>query len=256
MNWGELWGLGTMLQNAASAADRHIMDRLLAPIEDPAKNSLDSLLSLQGQLILATRDGAELSARAQDFAMTRQEQFDLRAASALVAEQLQIHSEVITASAAKSVADAVSAIGEGKHPERGSVYALATIKNVSIVLIGGAAVATPAIIAALLGSPAWAAILSGSFSLVAIEAVKKNPTFVSLVAQLGARLDKMSVGELGSWLEVRGRKLAPFRSFVIANEEPLRKIAAATPELTWMLRYIDFVARKDDSVSSENSPAS
>jgi hypothetical protein len=38
--------------------------------------------------------------------------------------------------------------------------------------------------------------------------------------------------------------LAPFRSFVIANEEPLRKIAQATRELTWMLRYIDFVVGK------------
>jgi hypothetical protein len=49
---------------------------------------------------------------------------------------------------------------------------------------------------------------------------------------------------LRAWLEERGRRLTPFRSFVIANEEHLRKIAVSTNELRWMLRYIDFVVGK------------
>jgi hypothetical protein len=31
---------------------------------------------------------------------------------------------------------------------------------------------------------------------------------------------------------------------MIANEEPLRKIAGSTNELKWMLRYIDFIVSK------------
>jgi hypothetical protein len=74
-----------------------------------------------------------------------------------------------------------------------------------------------------------------------VEAVKKSPAFNSLVVQLGAKLDTMSDADLRAWLAERSRRLAPFRSFVISNEEPLRKIAGSTNELRWMLRYINFI---------------
>jgi hypothetical protein len=140
-----------------------------------------------------------------------------------------------------SVADAANAIGEGQHPERGLVYCLATMRNVAVVLIGGAAIATPAIVGALIG----AGTAGTGFSLVAVEAVKKNRTFNALVTQLGASLEKMLDFDLRTWLEDRSRRLAPLRSFVISNEEPLRKIAGSTNELRWMLRYIDFVVGKE-----------
>jgi hypothetical protein len=133
------------------------------------------------------------------------------------------------------------------HPERGAVYALATIKNVSIVLIGAAAAATPAVIGALLGSTLLGAVLGAPITLVAVETVKKNPAFNALVTQLGVQLDKMSDVELRNWLDERARRFAPFRSFVVSNEEPLRKIAESTSELKWMLRYIDFVVAKKKS---------
>jgi hypothetical protein len=161
-----------------------------------------------------------------------------------VVEQLGARRDVITPQAALSVASAVHTIAEGNHPERGSVYALATVKNLSILLIGGAAAATPAIIGALLGSVVIGALAGAPLSLLAVEAVKKNPSFNALVTQLGAKLDTMSDVELRDWLEKRSRRLAPFRSFVIANEEPLRKIAQSTNELRWMLRYIDFIVGK------------
>jgi hypothetical protein len=162
IEWAEVWGLGVMLQNAASSAERKIEARLLPAMEDPAKTSLDSLLTLHGPLILATGDGAKLSATAQNFMMTREQQVALRAAAELVAEQLKSHREVITARAAESVVDAVHVIGEGTHPERGSVYGIATIKNLSVILIGGAAIATPAIIGALLGSAVLGAVAGSS----------------------------------------------------------------------------------------------
>ena len=140
------------------------------------------------------------------------------------------------------MADAAQVIGEGKHPERGSIYGLATLKNVSVILIGGAAIATPAVIGALLGSTFVGAMVGAPLTLVAVEAVKKNPTFAALVTQLGAHhLEKIPDVELAAWLEERARRWAPFRAFVIANQEPLRKIAESTAELGWMLRYIDFI---------------
>jgi hypothetical protein len=246
IEWGEVWGLGVMLQNIATAAERQIALRTLPPLEDPAKSSLDSLLALHGPLILATRDGASLSASAQAFTMTREQIAELRAASEQLAEQLAAYPEVITPSAVASVSEAVNAIGEGIHPERGSVYALATVKNVAVVLIGGAAVATPTIIGALLGSALMGTVVGAPLSLLAVEAIKKNAAFVALATRLGAKLDMMSDAEVGVWIERRARGLAPFRSFVIANEAPLRRIAESTNELRWMLRYVDFVVQKEE----------
>lgn len=254
IEWGEVWGLGVLLQNAATAAERKIDDRILPALEDHAKTALDSLLTMHGPMILATKDGARLSEMATGFAMTREQQDALHDAAQRIAARLKASPDVITPRAAESVADAVEGIGRGKHPERGSIYGLATIKNISIVLIGGAAAATPAAIGALLGGPIGA-IVGAPFSLVVVEAVKKNAAFAALVTQLGAHLDVMTDIELRSWMEERARRLAPFRSFVISNKESLRKIAEAAPELKWMLRYIDFIAGEEQS-AAVNSGAS
>lgn len=61
IEWGEVWGLGVVLQNAAASAKREISSRTLPELEDPAKTALDSLLTLHGPMILATREGVALS---------------------------------------------------------------------------------------------------------------------------------------------------------------------------------------------------
>lgn len=246
IEWGVVWGHGVILQNAASSAERKVDERILPALEDPAKTALESLLTLHGPMILATRDGAKFSETAAGFRLTRAQQEALRVAAQRVAEQLKADKEVITPRAAASVAQATESIGQGPHPERGSVYGLATVKNISIVLIGGAAVATPALVGALLGSALVGAAAGAPFSWLVVEAVKKSPAFNALATQLGARIESMTDIELRAWMEERRRRYAPFRAFVIRNEEPLRKIAEATPELKWMLRYIDFIAEKPD----------
>lgn len=241
IEWGEVWGLGVYLQNAAASAERKVDDRILPALEDPAKTALESLLTIHGPMILATQDGARFSEQASSFQLTRDQQEALRAAAQRVADQLKADKHVITPRAAESVERATESIGQGPHPERGSVYGLATIKNISIVLVGGAAIATPALIGALLGSVVIGAAAGAPLSLVAVEAVKKSAAFNALVTQLGAKLDSITDDELRAWLEERSRRYAPFRRFVARNAEPLRKIAEATPELKWMLRYIDFI---------------
>lgn len=250
IEWGEVWGLGVLLQNAATSAERKIVDRILPALEDNAKTALDSLLTMHGPMILATRDGARLSETAAGFSMTREQQESLRDAAQRIADQLKASPDVITPRAAASVGDAVEAIGQGKHPERGSVYGLATVKNISIVLIGGAAAATPTVIGALLGGPVGA-IVGAPLSLVVVEAVKKNAAFAALVTQLGAHLDVMTDFELRGWLEDRAKRLAPFRSFVITNEQSLRDIAVATPELKWLLKYLDFIVAEPKAPNSQ-----
>lgn len=242
IEWGEVWGLGVVLQNAASAAQRQIEGRILPELEDPAKTALDSLLTMHGPMILSTRDGAALSDAASTFQMTREQQESLRDVMQNVAQRLAASPDIVTPAAATSAADAVDTVGAGVYPERGTVYGLATIKNISVILIGGAAAATPALIGSLFGGPLIGAIIGAPISLVVLEAIKKNPAFIALVTQLGAKLENMTDSELQIWLDERSRRLAPFRSFVIENQEQLRQIAQTTIELRWMLKYIDFMA--------------
>lgn len=244
IEWGEVWGLGVVLQNAAASAQRRIENRTLPELEDPAKTALDSLLMIHGPMILASQEGAKLSDIASQFLMTREEQQVVGEAAKRIAEQLGESPSIITKRAAASVHEAAGAIGEGPHPERGSVYGLATIKNISIVLVGGAAAATPALIGALLGSTIVGAVVGAPLSLLVVEAVKKNPAFSALVTQLGARLETMTDPELRSWMEQRVQRLAPFKSFVSNNREQLTKIAETTPELRWMLKYIAFISKE------------
>jgi hypothetical protein len=103
--------------------------------------------------------------------------------------------------------------------------------------------APPRIVGALLGSTVLGAVFGAPITLLAVETVKKSPAFNALVTQLGARLDAISDIELQGWFEDRARRLAPFRTFVVANQEPLRKIASSATELRWMLRYIDSIVR-------------
>jgi hypothetical protein len=250
-DWGVVWGLGVIMQNASVAAQRQVDARVLPPLEDPAKTALDSLLAMHGPMILATRDGAKLSALAAAFTMTRDQQAELREASQKIAENLKSRRDIITPEAAIDVVGAAAAIGEGPHPERGSVYGLATVKNASIVLLGGAAIATPALLGSLFGQALVGAVVGAPLSFVALEAVKKNPSFAALVTQLGGKLDHLPDIEIGRWLQMRARLLAPFRSFVINNKEPLRKIANSTPELKWMLNYIDFLDQDTRPVDQE-----
>lgn len=160
-----------------------------------------------------------------------------------VAARLASTPSIITRGASDSVSKAVETIGTGPHPERGAVYGLATVKNVSAILIGGAAAATPAVIGALLGDPYTGAVVGAPLSLLAVETVKKSPAFNALVTQLGAKLDEMTDLELRSWLDEKVRRLAPFRAFVTKHRDSLTRIAEATPELKWMLKYIAFICR-------------
>ena len=247
IEWGEVWGLGVVLQNAATSAQREINNRILPELEDPAKTALDSLLTMHGPMILGTRDGARLSETASLFSMTREEQQSLRDAAQKVAERLRANPSIITKRASVSVEEAVRAIGNGPHPERGSIYGLATIKNISIVLIGGAAVATPTLIGAFLGDTTIGTVVGAPWALLVVEAIKKNAAFIALATQLGAHLETMTDVEIQSWIERKARRLAPFKTFVSNNKEQLTKIAEATPELRWMLKYIAFITGESNT---------
>lgn len=221
ISWGTVFGLGVMLESAAEAARRKVEDRLQPPLEDAAQAALDSILTLHGPLILATAEGRTLVDEADRMYLTREEQAKLRADARRVARQLKNAAEIIEPPAAKVVEDAVEIIGQGRHPERGTVFGIGTMRNVGISLVGVAAVS------ATLGVGA----MQAGAAFLAVEALKKSENFAAVTSMLGQNIDR--VFRIG----------AAYRGFIIANQEPLRRIAANTTQLRWMLPHIDRIVQ-------------
>jgi hypothetical protein len=242
--WGIVFGLGLRLDNAAAAARREIEDRLQPPLEDAAQEALDTVLALHGPLILATKEGRELADEADRYHQTREEQAALRDDMREVATALGNSSEIIEPEAAKVANDAVEAIGEGRHPERGTVYGLATLKHAATIFIPAATLASfipvGVAVADLMGGA-----VGGGVAWAGYESLKKSRMYETATKALGPVWDDLR--DRGEAQAVRLLiRLAPFRNFVATNEEPLRRIAEKTTQLRWALRYVDFVLRTND----------
>jgi hypothetical protein len=243
--WGEVFGLGVFLQNAADAARREIKDRMLPELEDTALTTLESLLRLHGPLILASNEGRELSAQADAFQMTREEIATLAKASQIVAASVKASDGIATKTTAAEVEQAAAAIDKGRHPERGTIYGLATIRNMSLVLIAAATVSPPLLLGLLAGIPGT--IAGTAVTFLGLESLKKSATFVAIAAQLGAKIDSMTGPALEAWINRRIQASAPFQDFALKNEEALRQIAATTQQLKWLADYIDLIKAARDA---------
>ena len=81
--------------------------------------------------------------------------------------------------------------------------------------------------------------------MIGAEGLKRSATFVSIATQIGAKIDLMTGPELLAWTERRIQAAAPFRAFVLANEEPLRRIAETTQQLKWLPAYIDLIKQAE-----------
>jgi hypothetical protein len=243
--WGVVFGRGVRLDNAAAAARRQIEDRLQPPLEDAAQEALDSVLTLHGPLILATAEGRELADEADRFRLTRDQQAVLREDAQTLADSLKNSPDIVDLTVAELAEGAAETIGEGSHPERGSVYWLATVRNLSTIAVPAAA----------LGAFAWSiggfggntVALGGSLLL------RENERIRTAAKALGSDYDRLVDAAFGTVKDqidlakvqaiARLRLLTPFRDFVTANEEPLRRIAAYSTNLRWMLWYIDLIVR-------------
>lgn len=176
--------------------------------------------------------------------MTREQQAALRADALAIAAKLHGSAEVIEPQADKIVTGATEIIGEGRHPERGSAFGVATFKHVTIVLVSAATVAAFGAtvggeMGAAFGGPIATAVGAAS-TWLGLETLKTRPVFKAAAAALGEGFDRLLEIE-GARLHQRLIQLAPLRRFVTDNREPLRRIATNTRQMRWMLPYIDFI---------------
>ncbi len=140
--WGVVFGLGIMLEHAATAAEGDVTDSMLPPIEAPAKAALGSMLTLHGPMVLATKDGRELTRQADEFRSTREQRVELRKEAETVVRSLKASPNVIEQSAFNVAEEAAATLREGPHPERGVVYWLGTIKNLATIAVPAGALGT------------------------------------------------------------------------------------------------------------------
>jgi hypothetical protein len=248
--WGMIFGLGVMLENAAFAAERKTLEDPLWPrLEDPAKAAIGSLLTLHGPMVLSTKEGRELMAQADEMLLSRESWNALKQDEQIVADHLAKAPEIIDRPAAAIVYEAVGVIAEGAHPERGTAYGHATFKHAATILVPAATLAAFSAGGALVGDVAAGTIGSAIGGFVGGAATGAG----SLIVAERERV-KAAARALGSDFEralglgrtatvARLRRLAPFRHFVMENEEPLRRIAENSTQMRWMRWYIDFIVR-------------
>ncbi len=135
IDWGLVWGFGVLLEETAAAAERQISNRLAPVLEDADLAALQSLRALHAPLILATVEGRELQEQADRLRMTREEQAALQTDAIAVSVNLNQNEEIIIEPDAAAIVEAAAAgIGEGRHPERGTTFGIAGIKNILTVL--------------------------------------------------------------------------------------------------------------------------
>ena len=167
--------------------------------------------------------------------MTRAEQAKLHIAAVALSEGLKQHEKIIEPEAAAIVAEAAEMVGAEPHPERGTTYGIASLKNMTIVLFGAALATTPKL---FLGN-----YLGDAGTMSAWEALKKWPAFAKAAEALGKDFQTL-VAEERAVVQVAVEQLMPFRAFIVVHEQHLRVIAGATPQLRWwLLPYIDYVVR-------------
>jgi hypothetical protein len=243
IDWAVVYGLGVFVENAAAEAEREIADRLVPPLEGPAKKALDSLRTLHSNLIMASGEGRALQEQADALRLTREQHQALREDAETIASGLDLAPDVATPAAAATVVRAARQMGQGPHPERGSEFGLAAIGNVSVVLVSAATLASFAPLGFAAGGAVGAAVGVG-VAWVGYEGLKKSAMYANATAALGPRYDALQK-TADEALRARLAALAPFRRFVRANEAPLRRIAENTSRLRWMLRYIDFIMKPD-----------
>jgi hypothetical protein len=68
--------------------------------------------------------------------------------------------------------------------------------------------------------------------------MKKWPLFGQATENLGKDL-QIVMAEKGAEFQIAIECLAPFRTFIVANEASLRSIATSTTQLKWLNPYID-----------------
>ena len=234
-----LFGIGTILQNRLSAAEKPTSEPDLVPLTDRQKTALMDFRSTHGPMITASSAAVSLMKDADTFERNPQWEKEYREVAAEFAQGLADNPSVAAVETAQFAKDAVEAMGQGYQSERTYVFGAGTLKNIAIVLSAASSVAV------LTGTGvAWG--LAGAFftvplSLVIIEATKKSKAFKDVTEPVRELMDTLSEADgkrLQSFIEdVDGRAMT---RFTLQQEDRIRQIIGDRPEYQWLHDQLDW----------------
>ncbi len=226
IDYARLYGFGLRLTNASTAAKRQIADRLLPPLEDDAEEALNTcLVALHGPFMLSTSVGNDLLAYYERYCREPKQEKQNALAREFVSA-LQNDGDILSA----SVMDFIEGISNSEFndidDERTGAYHFITLKNISLVLVAGAAIGTVAgtITAAFFGSTAGL-VVGAVAVLLGNEGLKKSKPFIALQEKITNAVNHANDIDLG----ILAKQLEPFKRFVLRNEDLLRRWAGENP---------------------------
>lgn len=225
---------GVRLANAEAAAVTEVRRGDLPPLDESAREQLDTLLRLHGTFMLSTIEGIEAIAAEERYQRRPEEERQYREAAMDFAISLQGNQAIIDPTAAAVVVGAAEQIGHGSNLERSGVIGTGTVQNVAIALTGVATVATLSLASGLALGAGGAALVA----LITAEPLKKSKPFIRFTSIITEKIDAVAETELGDL----ARQLAQQRLFVSSVEPKLRALARTNKHFSWLNATLDWLS--------------
>lgn len=223
INFGLLFGLGSMLQNRLYADINMSADSDLPQLTDRQRSALRDFQDLHGPFLSASSEGLSALAAAERIERNPAEEREIAQVVADVAELLGNSSDLVAEPVVETLKIASEEIGKGRQADRLTVYGLNTARNLAIVAVAGGLSA--AVVAGLAGLGPLGMAAGGAFALTVVEATKKSAAFRDLAQPLTEVMD--------------GARAADFAKFTKKSIPALRKLAGNRPEMQWLRDYLD-----------------
>lgn len=240
VDFARLYVEGVRLANAERAVSEQIQARELPPLDKEEREALESLLSLHGTFVMSTREGIESVAQERQYRMRPSEEREYRQEAVSFAGDLQGRPDIVAPGVASLVLGAAEQIGQGANPERSGSVGTSAVRNITIALSAGAAIAALPVISGLAFGPGGA-IAGGAVALLTAEGLKKSKPFMALAAHLSSRFDRMSEADLARALESAVPPLRKHLAFILANEQRLRRLADDREAFVWLHAVLDWL---------------
>jgi hypothetical protein len=129
-----LFGQGLRFETFIAKLRAEIAKGDLPDADFPIAEALDSVVALNGTIILSTQRGQILVQRSNDYARTQAEAAKLKAELQRLNEAVQAEKHLFTQEAKEAIEEAIANASLGKHPERTNTWAEGTGSNLLALL--------------------------------------------------------------------------------------------------------------------------
>lgn len=240
IDFAVLYGAFLLLEVAEQATLRDIENGVAPPLDEAEVAALRSLKLLHGPFILATKVGNELVEAAEHYLRSAEEQSELRDVALALAKELKRHPEIIRPDVANFIISSSDAIGFGPHPARSAVFGGTAAKNITIVVVAGAVIATLPLVGGLLAG--WfASVPAGVLSFIGFEALKRTAAHDDVAKGLAGALDEYGT-QAAEWAQrLPRRTMNRYVEFVLSIEETIRALAGKHSEGPLLMALIDWL---------------